>query len=298
MVGGLKYASQDLKFNIVDVQKALGIMRIKVYRKVHVDLKFNIMDVQKALGIMRLKVYRKVHVQAKIADDENESRWLPLGAEYRTDRMNLTVKPVDCPLGSYDWSQFPTIPCTKVVVFQSTQYKVTEQLQYTVGGDSLVDTEATKKSGETCYTICNGIYGCKQLRIVCRGECARKRRAEVSYRSAVKAARTSTATYAEVRKQVRAHNKAAYEQDKGKAKAMIQPRDSDSDAGSSASQKPLRDVKCPFLLSGSCKKGKNCKMAHSLTQKDPITSIPCRLEKRRVSGVCVAGSSCIYHHDA
>ena len=94
-----------------------GWIEVRQLTDEQMDLKFNIMDVQKALGIMRIKVCRKVHVQAKIADDENENRWLPLGAEYRTDRMKITVKPVDCPLGSYDWSQFPTIPCTKVVVF-------------------------------------------------------------------------------------------------------------------------------------------------------------------------------------
>jgi hypothetical protein len=256
------------------------------------DLKVSTLDVQKSLGLMRIKVYRKVHVQAKIADDDNDNKWLPLGEEYRTNRMNFTVKPIDCPLGSFDWSQFPTIPCTKVVVFQGKQYKVTEQLQYTIGGDSLVDAETTRKMGETCYTICNGIYGCKQLRIVCRGECARKRRAEANYRSQIKDARASTGSYAEARKKVRADSKAAYEHDKGKAKAMLQPRDSDSDASSSASQKPLRDVKCPYLLGGLCKKGKNCKMSHAFSSTDPA-QIPCKLERRRVSGVCVAGSSCI-----
>eukprot|EP00966_Prymnesium_polylepis_P061071 1415939-Prymnesium_polylepis.1 len=78
---------------------------------------------------------------------------------------------------------------------------------------------------------------------------------------------------------------------------MLQPRDSDSDASSSASQNPLKDVKCPYLLGGLCKKGKNCKMSHAFSAKDPAL-IPCKLEKRRVAGVCVAGSSCIYLHDA
>jgi hypothetical protein len=39
-----------------------------------------------------------------------------------------------------------------------------------------VDPEATRKADETCYTICNTLTGCKQLRIVCRGECAKNRR--------------------------------------------------------------------------------------------------------------------------
>ena len=261
------------------------------------DLKYNLLDIQKSLGEMRIKVYRRVHVQAKIADDDKAGNWLPLGEDYRTNRMNFTIKPVDCPVGSYDWSKFPTIPCTKVVVFQGKQHKITEQLQYTVGGDSLVDAAETQKYGETCFTICNGLYGCKQLRIVCRGECARKRRAETSYRSAVKEARQRTASYAAARKEVRRENKEAYEQDKAKAKAMIRPSDSDSDAGSSSSQTAIQNVKCPFLLGGLCKMGKNCKMSHTFTQQD-IASIPCKLKKRPVSGVCIAGSSCIYHHGA
>ena len=110
-------------------------------------------------------------------------------------------------------------------------------------------------------------------------------------------ARASKGSYAEARKKVRTDSKAAYEHDKGNAKAMLQPRNSDSDASSSASQKPLRDVKCPYLLGGLCKKGKNCKMSHAFSSTD-LARIPCKLERRRVSGVCVAGSSCIYHHDA
>ena len=55
-------------------------------------------------------------------------------------------------------------------------------------------------------------------------------------------ARASKGSYAEARKKVRTDSKAAYEHDKGNAKAMLQPRNSDSDASSSASQKPLRDV--------------------------------------------------------
>ena len=141
------------------------------------------------------------------------------------------------------------------------------------------------------------MYGCKQLRIVCRGECARKRRAETSYRSAVKEARQRTASYAAARKEVRRENKEACEQDKAKAKAMIRPSDSDSVAGSSSSQTAIQNVKCPFLLGGLCKMGKNCKMSHTFTQQD-IASIPCKLKKRPVSGVCIAGSSCIYHHGA
>eukprot|EP00966_Prymnesium_polylepis_P029863 693571-Prymnesium_polylepis.2 len=53
---------------------------------------------------------------------------------------------------------------------------VSRSLQYSIGGDSLVDPEATRKADETCYTICNTLTGCKQLRIVCRGECAKNRR--------------------------------------------------------------------------------------------------------------------------
>ena len=266
------------------------------------DLKYNLLDIQKSLGEMRIKVYRRVHVQAKIADDDKAGNWLPLGEDYRTNRMNFTIKPVDCPVGSYDWSKFPTIPCTKVVVFQGKQHKITEQLQYTVGGDSLVDAAETQKYGETCFTICNGLYGCKQLRIVCRGECARKRRAETSYRSAVKEARQRTASYAAARKEVRRENKEAYEQDKAKAKAMIRPSDSDSDAGSSSSQTAIQNVKCPFLthssLAASAKWAKTAKCrTPSPSRTSPQSPASLRSAPCQAFALQVAPASTTTAHD-
>ena len=81
-----------------------------------------------------------------------------------------------------DWGKYPTIPLSKHVRFDEdpNTYNYSTELNYTVGGDSLVDRFATAEKGKTVMKICNALTGCKQPHSVCAGRCARQLRSQWS----------------------------------------------------------------------------------------------------------------------
>ena len=52
---------------------------------------------------------------------------------------------------------------------------------------------------------------------------------------------------------------------------------------------------CDHYAKGRCNRQKTCRMIHDPTID--ASAIPCRLDKRPVSGLCIAGADCPYLHE-
>ena len=204
---------------------------------------------------------------------------LPLGDSFKGHRINMNLCPSSGDMTAINWP--PKLPLTKTVIYQGTERQYTTELEYEVGGDSLVDRAATLKAGTTCMLVCNRKYGCKRLMTVCRGSCVKIFQHKKQKQMQFKRAREETGSDDAARKKVkqeaaRAHNDKVRE---GKAKAFG-PR-----------AKPDTQTECPHLIHGRCGRGAACKRRHDHVPMETIRATVCKLYRRAISGLCTAGTS-------
>ena len=191
---------------------------------------------------------------------------------------------------SYDWARYPTIPCEKLVLYKGNVETVPVELNYSVGGTSLVDQKRSELTGRVQYLICNKKHGCKRPNNLCictaRGG---------NYRE-FKRARAATSSPAEARKMMKAESERKYnEKVRTAQKATFGPK-----------PEPSSRPACVYALAktpdgrliGSCVRGTRCTNSHEVFIKEGIdpASVECRCPKR-ATGKCAAGANCIYKHD-
>ena len=251
--------------------------------------KITIHDVREAFKSIGLKVFRSVHVMAKIEDDDpmaEAGNYLPLGTNYLTNRFNFTVKPDDCNMKSFDWGAHPTVLLSKtLVVAGESEPRVLEtHINYTVGGDSLIDRAATiKNDGRIVMSICNKLTGCKMPTLICGGRCARLLVARHRFHKRLNAATEGGTSAKEARKAMREEKQRDYETRTTKGIEKVR-------APEPGEKKP-----CDYLVPGLCSFGDACKDDHTFYGGPAqIAAIKCNLPKRKRSGHCKKGSMCHY----
>ena len=257
-----------------------------------ISAKINMHQVQQAIKqTFPVNIYRRTHVQCKIEDDANdgsgERKFIPLGAGFLTHRINYTVKNIDGDMSVIDWGKYPTIPLSKHVRFDEdpNTYNYSTELNYTVGGDSLIDRFATAEKGKTVMKICNALTGCKQPLSVCAGRCARQIRSQERFRKRVATEMESGQTPKAARQAVKDEARANYDAQVTRANEILHKED---DTGETRGR-------CKYLEAGKCSNGALCKWDHTfLGDEAAIAMIECRLPRRKVSNKCKLGQNCIY----
>ena len=251
--------------------------------------KITIHDAREAFKSIGLKVYRSVHVMAKIEDDDpmaEAGSYLPLGTNYLTNRFNFTVKPIDGNMKSFDWGAHPTVLLSKtLVVAGEAEPRVLEtHINYTVGGDSLIDRAATiKNDGRTIMSICNKLTGCKMPTTICGGRCARLLVARSRFHKRLNAATEDGTSAKEARKAMREEKQRDYEARTNKGIEKVR------------TPEPVSKKRCERLVLGLCSFGDVCIYDHSFYGGPAeIATIKCNLPKRKQSGRCKKGSKCHY----
>ena len=260
------------------------------------DLKVGIPEVVRAVEAINIKVFRRVHVTGKIENDDesSNSKWLPLGANYSTNRINCTVKPVDQAMHEYEWSKYPELEWSKVCKFQGVIKTITHMeagyLQYAVGGDSLIDKEAST-ANKTVYSICNRKEGCKLPTSVCKDKCYQLRKQAATHRKEVREVMeaSGSSSFKEARKEVKQARTAEYQEGIQHAQSLLQVTQKQCGFVAVYSQSEKGWV-------GTCARGHSCPNDHTyFGTPETIAALPCRLPKRK-GGVCRKGAACIYSH--
>jgi hypothetical protein len=251
--------------------------------------KVTIHDVREAFKSIGLKVYRSVNVMAKIEDDDPTAEagsYLPLGTNYLTNRFNFTVKPINGDMKSFDWGAHPTLVLSKtLVVAGEAEPRVLEtHINYTVGGDSLIDRAATvKNNGRIVMSICNKLTGCKMPIMICGGRCARLLVARHRFHKRLNAATADGTSAKQARTAMREEKQRDYEARTTKGIEKVR------------AEEPASKEPCAYLTDGLCSFGDACKYDHSFFGgASKIATIKCNLPKRKQSGLCKKGSKCHY----
>ena len=165
-------------------------------------------------------------------------------------------------------------------------------VQYAIGGDSLVDRNATVKAGgEVKMLICGAKKGCKKLMSVCGGSCATRR--QLNHQKLMEKHKrlrdAEGGLTAEQRKQARAEAKAE-EMREHNSKVRVAHY-----AAFGPRSDPRADNPCPHLAKGKCARGKRCNFSHDHLSAEAIQAITCQVT-RSGQRTCGAGIYCVYSH--
>ena len=257
------------------------------------DVKVGIQELR-STGGHRLSVTRPTRTQAKIENPDGTGKMLPLGDTIKGNRFNFGVYPAANPSGerismaAFEWP--PMIPITKTVEFKGEIHHYNTQIQYAIGGDSLIDRAATVKAGgEIKMLVCGNKKGCKKLMAVCGGSCATRRR--LNHQKMMekhKRLRDGEGT-AEQRKQARAEAKAEEMREHHSKVRMAHY------AAFGPRSDPRIDNPCPHLAKGKCARGKRCNFSHDHLSAEATRAITCQVT-RSGQRTCGAGIHCVYSH--
>ena len=249
------------------------------------DMKVTVNETKEAILDLRsqsnhLNVVRPRRVQAKIENPDGDGM-LPLGDSIKGNRINMLVTPSSGTMVDFDWPRF--IPLHTKRFYNGGEHDYNTLLMYSVGGDSMIDRAATVKAGAVRMLVCHNRIGCKRLVAVCRGQCIRDAQAASAKSRQWKRAREEMGgDISGARMKISQEGSRDFNSRVRMAHSAFGPR-------------PEPTKNCDHYANGRCNRQKTCRMIHD-PAIDPST-IPCRLDKRPVSGLCIAGADCPYLHE-
>ena len=246
-----------------------------VYLEMFLNKGYQFNAVTKNMVVKRLEewgltVYRSSRMQVKMPKnpDDLEEGYLNLGADLRTNKMNILVKPIGMGADEYEWWKHPTIDVTD-------EDGITHYIRYRIGGPK-------------AKVLCSNAWGCKRKQKSCRDGCD-----EVALERKMRAQSFSPG---EGRKGGGAERKR--QRDASSAEALTalfaQSRKLSKTNGNDVSK---HHSPCPHFDAGKCSRGRNCGFKHEGGAED-WRKKPCKLAARRSGPYpCIGGAFCCYGHE-
>ena len=232
-------------------------------------------DIIKSLQGAGLRVYRGSRSQVKM---EVEGEMIQMGVGTRTDKLNFTVLPREGAFEDFAWPGLENGELKGLSISSELTGKM-HKVSFRLGGAGAKDMH-----GE--YTQCKRKVSACDCKSFCEMN-ARERSAEL-YSSPFQPSSRKRGDPSGAESQRTAAEKR-------------QARASSAQSAFLAARLKPGEIDCKHLLVGRCRSGTKCKFRHAPTDAprdgsrvEDWEQFPCSLDKRPLSGKCLAHPNCIY----